>query len=191
MIWRMSVQVNVRLDDATVARIDGLTVIRGSTRPELIREAVEEWLRRRDAERIDEQYRRAYADDPRHGRRDGARRGERPQRRGRRAVAEVVVARGDVWWMELPDEKGRPVLVVSRDSAASSMRRVVVALVTRTLRAAPSQLPLGEAEGLNVDSVANFDDLMTVPKALLVRHLGTLGPRMHELCGTLRLMAGC
>lgn len=28
-----------------------------------------------------------------------------------------MVARGELWWGEAPDEKGRPYLVVSRDSA--------------------------------------------------------------------------
>jgi len=103
----------------------------------------------------------------------------------------VVVARGELWWLETPDEKGRPVLVVSRDEANSVMQRVMVAPVTRTLRSAPSQLPLGRDEGLPVESVANFDDLASVPKSLLVRRLGHLGPRLHELCARLRAMADC
>jgi mRNA-degrading endonuclease toxin of MazEF toxin-antitoxin module len=67
----------------------------------------------------------------------------------------------------------------------------MVAPVTRMLRAAPSQLPLGRAEGLPVESVANFDDLASVPKALFVRRVGALGPRAHERCERLRAMAGC
>lgn len=102
-----------------------------------------------------------------------------------------MVARGDLWWLETPDDKGRPVLVISRDEANSVMRRVMVAPVTRTLRSAPSQLPLGRDEGLPVESVANFDDLASVPKSLLVRRLGHLGPRLHELCERLRAMADC
>ena len=103
----------------------------------------------------------------------------------------MVVARGELWWLETPDEKGRPVLVVSRDEANSVMQRVMVAPVTRTLRPAPSQLPVGRDEGLPVESVANFDDLASVPKSLLVRRLGHLGPRLHELCARLRAMADC
>ena len=102
-----------------------------------------------------------------------------------------MVARGDLWWLESPDEKGRPVLVVSRDEAIPVLQRVMVAPVTRTVRAAPSQLPVGRAEGLPVESVANFDDLAGVPKVLLVRRLGALGPRIHELCERLRAMSGC
>jgi len=102
-----------------------------------------------------------------------------------------VVARGELWWLETPDEKGRPVLIISRDEANDVLRRVMVAPVTRTLRSAPSQLPLGRDEGLPTESVANFDDLASVPRSLLVRRLGSLGPRLHELCERLRAMADC
>lgn len=71
------------------------------------------------------------------------------------------------------------------------LQRLVVAPVTTTLRRTRSQLPLGRAEGLAVESVANFDGLMTVSKVLLVRRLGSLGVRRHELCATLAAMAGC
>ena len=101
-----------------------------------------------------------------------------------------MVARGELWWLETPDEKGRPVLVISRDEAIGVLRRVMVAPVTRTLRSAPSQLPVGPDEGLPVEAVANFDDLASVPKAMLIRRLGALGPRLHELCGALRGMSG-
>jgi mRNA interferase MazF len=103
----------------------------------------------------------------------------------------MVVVQGELWWLETPDEKGRPVLVISRDEANAVMQRVMIAPVTRTLRAVPSQLRLGRDEGLPVESAANFDDLASVPKALLVRRLGELGPRHHELCERLRAMADC
>jgi len=93
-----------------------------------------------------------------------------------------VVARGEVWWGETPEEKGRPFLVVSRDSANAVMQRVLVAPVTRRLRGLPSELTLGLAEGLPVESVASFDNLRPFPQAMLVRRLGALGPREHEIC---------
>jgi len=93
-----------------------------------------------------------------------------------------VVARGEVWWGETPEEKGRPFLVVSRDSANAVMQRVLVAPVTRRLRGLPSELALGLAEGLPVESVASFDNLRPFPQAMLVRRLGALGPREHEIC---------
>lgn len=106
-------------------------------------------------------------------------------------MGAMVVARGDLWWLETPDEKGRPVLVISRNGANHVMQRVMVAPVTRTLRRGPSQLPVGRDEGLAVESVANFDDLASVPKSLLVRRLGGLGTRTFELCIALGAMSDC
>lgn len=98
-------------------------------------------------------------------------------------MGAVVVARGELWWGEAPDAKGRPFLVVSRDSANAVMARVLVAPVSRRARGVPSELPLGRDEGLPVTSVASFDNLRPFPKAMLVRRLGRLGPeRRHELC---------
>lgn len=93
-----------------------------------------------------------------------------------------MVERGDVWWGEAPDEKGRPFLVVSRDAANDVMQRVLVAPVTRRVRGLPSELELGATEGLPVQSVASFDNLRPFPKAMLVRRLGALGPRLQEIC---------
>ncbi len=102
-----------------------------------------------------------------------------------------MVAQGEIWWLESPHQKGRPVLVVSRNTAIAVMRRVLVAPITTTLRSTPSQLPLGREEGLPVDSMANFDSLTSVTKAYLVRRMGDLGPRRPALCSTLRAMADC
>ena len=54
-----------------------------------------------------------------------------------------MVAHGEIWWLETPDEKRRPVLVVSRDEAIPVLRNVVVAPVTSTLRRIPTCLPVG------------------------------------------------
>lgn len=82
-----------------------------------------------------------------------------------------------------PDEKGRPFLVVSRDAANQVMQRVLVAPVTTRRRNVPSELSLGEAEGLSAPSVASFDNLRPFPKSMLVRRLGALSAaRTHEIC---------
>lgn len=103
-----------------------------------------------------------------------------------------MVARGELWWGEAPDEKGRPFLVVSRDSANDVMRRVLVAPITTRIRAVPSELAVGEAEGLPLPSVASFDNLRPFPKALLVRRLGALASdRRHLLCAVAAATLDC
>lgn len=103
-----------------------------------------------------------------------------------------MVARGEVWWGESPDDKGRPFLVVSRDAANAVMQRVLVAPVTTRVRAVPSELPLGTDEGLPLPSVASFDNLRPFPKSLLVRRLGALAPdRQPLLCAVAAATLDC
>lgn len=103
-----------------------------------------------------------------------------------------MVARGEVWWGETPDEKGRPFLIVSRDAANLVMHRVLVAPVTTHIRTIPSELPLGEPEGLPRPSVAAFDNLQPFPKSMLVRRLGALGPeRSRDICRTAGATLDC
>ena len=102
-----------------------------------------------------------------------------------------MVGRGELWWGETPDEKGRPFLVVSRDAANAVMQRVLVAPVTRRSRGLPSELELGTAEGLPVACVASFDNLRPFPKSMLVRRLGSLGTRSREICRVAGVTLDC
>lgn len=103
-----------------------------------------------------------------------------------------MVARGDVWWGEAPDLKGRPFLVVSRDIANRVMQRVLVAPVTTRIRNLPSELALGADEGLPQPSVAAFDNLQPFPKAMLVRRLGQLAlSRQRDICAAARATLDC
>lgn len=103
-----------------------------------------------------------------------------------------MVVRGELWWGETPDEAGRPFLVISRDAANEVMRRVLVAPVTRRVRHIPSELPVGLEEGLPVDSVATFDNVRPIPKAMLTRRLGALpAHRRHLICATAAATLDC
>lgn len=103
-----------------------------------------------------------------------------------------MVARGEVWWGETPDEKGRPFLVVSRDAANRVMSRVLVAPITTRIRGVPSELHVGEPEGLPRPSVASFDNLQPFPKAMLVHRIGALAPdRWRDICRTAGAAIDC
>ena len=56
-------------------------------------------------------------------------------------------ARGEVWWGESPDHKGRPYLVVTRDEAIPVLRTVLVPVI-RTVRDIPSEVALGPCQGV-------------------------------------------
>jgi mRNA interferase MazF len=101
-------------------------------------------------------------------------------------------ARGEVWWGEAPDEKGRPYLVLTRDDAIPVLRAILVAPVTRTVRGIPTEVPLGSDEGPPSGGVATLDNVLTFPKAMLVRRMGALTPgRREEPCEALRAAVDC
>jgi mRNA interferase MazF len=101
-------------------------------------------------------------------------------------------ARGDVWWGEAPDKKGRPYLVLTRDDAIPVLRTLLVAPVTRRVRQIPTELPLGPDEGLPGASVAAFDAVTVFPRSRLVRRMGALPVgRSQELCLALAAATDC
>jgi len=103
-----------------------------------------------------------------------------------------VVAQAELWLMETPNQKRRPVLVVSRDEAIAALNNVVVAPVTSTIRDIPTCVRVGPAEGIDHDSVATFDNLAAVPKSVLTTRLGELGTGgRRQICDALDAMANC
>jgi mRNA interferase MazF len=101
-------------------------------------------------------------------------------------------ARGDVWWGEAPDQKGRPFLVLHRDDAIPVLRTILVAPVTRTIREIPTELPLGTDEGLPAECVATMDNILAFPKSMLVRRMGALHTtRRLEICQAIGAAVDC
>ena len=104
----------------------------------------------------------------------------------------MVPARGEVWWGEAPNRKGRPYLVLTRDEAIPVLRTILVAPVTRTVRGIPTEVPLGPAEGLPAEGVAALDNVLTFPKSMLIRRIGALSVgRSGEPCEALRAAVDC
>jgi mRNA interferase MazF len=81
---------------------------------------------------------------------------------------------------------------VSRDATLTVRSRVTVAPVTRTIRGIRSELALGRSHGLRAVSVANCDNLQTIPKTVLgPRPIGTLpAPELVALDRALRYALG-
>lgn len=98
---------------------------------------------------------------------------------------------GEVWWARA-DDKRRPVLIVTRDEAIPVLARVLVAPITRTVRGIPTEVPLGDAEGMPVDSAASFDNLQPINRHAISERVGALGPaRRSEICAALDALADC
>jgi mRNA interferase MazF len=97
---------------------------------------------------------------------------------------------GEIWWAEA-DDKRRPVLVVTRSEAIPVLTGIVVAPVTRTVRGIPTEIRLGEPEGLPVECAAAFDNLQRIRRAALAQRMGDLGERRDQICAALRALADC
>jgi len=102
----------------------------------------------------------------------------------------ALPARGEIWWAAAEDQR-RPVLVVTRTEAVAVLSGIVVAPVTRTVRNIPTEVHLGEDEGLAVGCAASFDNLQRIRRSALVERIGSLGFRQEEICASLRALADC
>jgi len=103
-----------------------------------------------------------------------------------------VIARGQVWWGELPDVGRRPFLVMTRNAAIPVLHAVLAAPITRTVRGIPSEVTLGEIDGMPEECAASFDNLRVVPKSHLVERLCTLDTvKVIEACAALRAAIDC
>ena len=103
-----------------------------------------------------------------------------------------VVRRGEVWFADVPGDKRRPVLVMTRDPMGRILDSVIVAPITSTCRELSTEVALGAEAGLLEPSVANFDNLLLLDRMRLVRRLGrATQDSMDEACRALAVAAGC
>ncbi len=103
-----------------------------------------------------------------------------------------MVARGEVWWAELPHVGRRPVVVLTRDEVVGALAAVIVATVTTRRRDLPTEVPLDVDDGMPRPCVISLDNVVTERKAHLVERITRLGPdRMHEVCRALSHATGC
>lgn len=100
--------------------------------------------------------------------------------------------RGEVWFAEVPGDKRRPVLVLSRDPMGGVLHSVICAPVTSRIRGLATEVPLGRRDGLAGKSVANFDNTFLLSRHRLVRRLGkATRDTMKEACKAMATAMGC
>jgi len=85
--------------------------------------------------------------------------------------------RGEVWWADLPQPAGkRPVLLLSREVAYKVRSSITAAVITRTIRSIPVEVLLGREDGMPAKCAVNLDEIITVPKSLLIERIASLSP---------------
>jgi mRNA interferase MazF len=103
------------------------------------------------------------------------------------------IDRGDVrlYQFSAPDKK-RPVVVLTRGSAIGYLSTVTVAPITSAIRGVPSEVVLGEEDGMKVPCAVNLHNAVTVSQNRLGRRVAQLSfLRMREICLALRFSLGC
>lgn len=71
-------------------------------------------------------------------------------------------------------DKARPVVVLTREPVRAAMRRVTVAPITTTEKGLSTEVAVGPANGLDQACVISCDNIITIDKRALGRHVGFL-----------------
>lgn len=83
-------------------------------------------------------------------------------------------------------------MVLTRDSAIAYLSTVTVAPITSSIRGVPSEVVLGEEDGMKSACAINLHNAITVSQGRLGKRVAQLGaPRMSEICGAIRFSLGC
>lgn len=103
------------------------------------------------------------------------------------------LARGDVRLYEFASpDKLRPVVVLTRDTAVAYLSSVTVAPITSTIRGVPSEVLLGQEDGLKDACAVNLHNVITVSQIRLGKRVAQLNSsRMEEICAALQFSLGC
>ncbi|CAN5899597.1 type II toxin-antitoxin system PemK/MazF family toxin [soil metagenome] len=100
--------------------------------------------------------------------------------------------RAEIWWADVPGDKTRPVLILTRERFVAPLNSVLVAPLTTAVRDIPTEVLFTPAEGLPRTCAANFDNLFTLRKVRLREFIAAAPPgRLDEICRAYRFAAGC
>jgi mRNA interferase MazF len=90
------------------------------------------------------------------------------------------------------NDKKRPALVLTRNTAITYLSTVTVAPVTSTIRGVPSEVLLNEDDGMKSPCAVNLHNAVTVSQQRLGKRVAQLSSaRMNEVCAALRFSLGC
>jgi mRNA interferase MazF len=71
-------------------------------------------------------------------------------------------------------DKTRPALILTREIVRPHLLRVTVAPITSRVRGLTVEVPVGQSNGLDQDSVINCDNIVTIPTSAVGRQIGLL-----------------
>lgn len=71
-------------------------------------------------------------------------------------------------------DKTRPALILTREIVRPHLSRVTIAPISSRVRGLTVEVPVGQSNGLDQDSVINCDNIVTVPTSAVGRQVGFL-----------------
>lgn len=104
----------------------------------------------------------------------------------------IGLGHGQIWWADIPDEKVRPVLILTRSNVAPLLHQVLVAPITSTVRGLATEVPLDEHSGVSAGSAASIDNARQILVSDLLRQVGEIdSDRWPEVCTAMAAVLGC
>ena len=101
-------------------------------------------------------------------------------------------ARGDVWFADVPGDKQRPVLVLTRDPMGRVLDSVICVPITGRVRGVSTEVLIGLEAGIVHPSVVNLDNTMMLHRTHLLRRMGRASvDTMDAACEALAIAIGC
>jgi len=102
------------------------------------------------------------------------------------------VRRGEVWWHEPPDEKPRPVLVLTRDDAIPRAFDLIAMPASRTQHSWMTEVEVGPEDGMPTTSYLIAENTLSAEKIYLTRRIAELGAaKMDAVCRALARATSC
>lgn len=103
-----------------------------------------------------------------------------------------VPHRGEIWWADVPGDKTRPVLILTRERFIVRLHSILVAPVTTRVRGIPTEVDLAVEDGLPRACAVNFDNVFTLRRDRLREVIALLSAeRLDSVCRSYRFAAGC
>lgn len=100
--------------------------------------------------------------------------------------------RGEVWWHEPPDEKPRPVLILTRDDVIARALDVVAMPASRTAHDWLTEVEVGPEDGMPATSFFIAENTLSAEKIHLTQRITELGAaRLNEVCRALASATSC
>jgi mRNA interferase MazF len=102
------------------------------------------------------------------------------------------VRRGEVWWHEPPEEKPRPVLILTRDDVIARALDVVAMPASRTAHDWLTEVEVGPEDGMPVTSFLIAENTLSAEKIYLAERITELSAaKMAEVCRALATATNC